>query len=94
MRRKNQEHKVRKYLSSKVDIRQVFPLLLWCKCEKCGDEFRREYGWKYTVLSQKPLGWYICGTCCLDEDEVHTFFTDRIKRMRDMIVPPIEEEND
>lgn len=48
----------------------------WCKCEGCGQEFRREQGWWTKAVNNKmhPQKWfdteYICGDCIESEEEL------------------------
>lgn len=36
---------------SKYDITQDFPFFFWKKCDKCGDEIKREIMWRIDMLS-------------------------------------------
>lgn len=48
------------------DVCSTWPVFEWCRCEGCGREFRREWGWR--VLTGPFYGgmgrWrYVCGDC-------------------------------
>lgn len=54
------------------DIKPIRPLLFWRRCRWCSMEFRREWGWSFTILI---LGYrketrYICGGCAKTIDDV------------------------
>jgi hypothetical protein len=47
-----------------------YGLIFWKECMFCGDEFRRESGYRFQL--QVNGGWnYSCGTCCHSKEEVN-----------------------
>ena len=73
MRRNALEVEVKDYLSQ-VIFKKITPLLLWCQCDKCRDEFRREevyrmeypiYSWSHYLIGKK----YGCSHCFANMEE-------------------------
>lgn len=47
-----------------------YGLFFWQECLFCGNEFRRENGYRFQL--QLNNGWdYSCGTCCHSKEEVN-----------------------
>lgn len=55
-------------------INRIWPILNWCLCGKCNNEFRHEYGWECVWKSKdfpdiKPR-LYFCCDCVTDPKDV------------------------
>lgn len=57
------------------ELKSVFPICSWHRCEKCGQEFRFEKGWRFEVLSFSCFSYwkYICRKCVPSEEEAHEY---------------------
>lgn len=50
-----------KQYANTYNLKNVWPILSWAKCEKCMNRFRRESGWANTALKKWT---YVCLECC------------------------------
>ena len=50
-------------------VYQTFPLFFWLTCKECGQEFRREPGWR---VLDGPLLCYICRRCAPTANDART----------------------
>jgi len=77
----------RKHKQQYKDLYRFFPLFTWYKCEKCGQDFRREKGWR-ALCGPYPGGagrWlYLCGSCARTLNKADQYFLN----MEWMPVPP------
>ncbi len=52
------------------DIYDHYPLVFWYECFFCGEEFRREKGFRFQVQYNRP--WvYSCATCSSSKGDVN-----------------------
>lgn len=73
------------------ELHKVFPILSWQRCEKCGQEFRLEKGWKFGVGISRFLIWkYVCGKCIPSKDEAHEYAINwqQVKKPKGPPPPP------
>lgn len=61
-------------------VSKTFPLLFWVRCLKCGEEFRREQGWKTELWIKGMLGYllpkHLCKDCAPDYKSANQYFLD------------------
>lgn len=58
----------------KIQVYNHFGVFIWRKCECCGDEFRREKGFKFCSCDEWK---YICSSCIKGKKEVDEYITER-----------------
>lgn len=67
-------------------VNEIFPhysVFSWEQCVLCGQEFRREKGWRMTAWNR----WlYSCGTCSPTKEVFDQMWEDKKKSAR----PPLE----
>jgi hypothetical protein len=54
-------------------LKQIWPVLLWHKCEKCKDRFRRERGWS-CYKGGNSTWYYVCAECCPTPEDAREVF--------------------
>jgi hypothetical protein len=46
------------------EIRRIWPLLSWCLCDRCRQEFRFEGGWEIAYdRDTRSVFYYLCQSC-------------------------------
>jgi hypothetical protein len=62
----------------KACVGQVWRLFQWLWCEKCKQEFRREFGWGvgwwFKGLRGRPVERFVCTVCCPTRDDAYAWF--------------------
>ena len=72
MRRKRKPKKYRAF--------RVFPLFIWHVCDSCGNEFKREWGWKaitepyYNGIGRER---FLCRSCASTRIEAQKYFVNK-----------------
>ena len=63
----------------------VWPLFNWELCVACGEEFRREYGWRHYTFGPRVVWRYVCYECCPTKQDalnaVNKYEKERKKRL-------------
>jgi hypothetical protein len=54
-------------------VRKTWPILFWAQCEKCGLEFRREFGWRGLPRFAEYWVRTVCSRCFPTRDEAIAF---------------------
>ncbi len=73
-----------KRIPKNKDIQQIYPVFFWKRCDSCGKEFRREYGYKYSYqyyvgyLSVECYVGYLCAECYVKNNSVTKFVKNQI----------------
>lgn len=72
------ERYIKEHMDS-IRVKKIRPLFLWCQCEKCHKEFRRELiyhcsGLRYFL--EHYFGYYGCSHCFQDKDEFAKWLQD------------------
>jgi hypothetical protein len=51
---------------------KIYHFFKWQRCNKCGMEFRREWGWRHRVrhLRNNFIDIYFCSGCCPKKEDV------------------------
>lgn len=71
MKRNPVERYIKKRMDS-ISVKKIRPLFLWCRCEKCHKEFRRELMYHCSYLRyfwEHYFEYYGCSQCFQDKDE-------------------------
>lgn len=64
------------YSDDVIEIKEIYPLLFWKRCECCDKEFRREIGFEVTEKYTCGDGrvsynwWYYCNECVENKEKV------------------------
>lgn len=68
-------------------IKRIYPFIFWKKCCKCGQEFKREYGWKISLRNRCDIeASYLCNECAKTESEVEDMLENNVFA-KQIIVP-------
>ena len=51
-------------------IKGIYPLLFWHKCDICGVEFKREFGWKIKYSTTSRIICYECARFHFDVEKL------------------------
>lgn len=78
MKRDPAEKYIKKHMDS-ISVKKMRPVFLWCRCEKCHKEFRREPIYSCSYLDdfwEHYFKCYGCSHCFKDKDEFVTWLQD------------------
>ena len=70
MKRDPAERYIKQHMDS-ITLKKIKPLILWHKCEKCGNEFVREFIYKCEYLDdwwEHYFSYYGCTNCFFSKD--------------------------
>jgi len=73
-RRSSNESIVDPYVGTSIS--RTFPLFFWRRCDKCKQEFRREWGWYFVTgpyYNGRGHGRFLCGSCAKSWDDVAAY---------------------
>lgn len=89
MKRKNRKYSNVAY----GEIHKHFGLFEWRECFFCGEEFRRERGYRFLISAHVMSEWsYACEACCCSKshcNEMVGVFLDNICNNRPEASPPM-----
>jgi hypothetical protein len=65
-------------------VKKFYARFFWRHCQRCGLQFKKEWGWKYTfhpLLSLSDTTWYLCDECGIDKDTALELFRRDIRKL-------------
>ena len=70
----------RKHIRKHPNLYRIYSFFRWKRCCKCGQEFRRERGWRcldVPIRGHCYTEYYLCKTCAPDYETANKYFLNR-----------------
>ncbi|MCD3223965.1 hypothetical protein [Clostridium botulinum] len=69
-------------------LKRIYPFIFWKKCCKCNQEFKKEYGWKFSLRNRYDVcEAYLCNECAITEAVARDIIEN--KKYMNLIIAPI-----